>query len=261
MGAAWLVMLLLMKFYGLAPLGNGSFAASDCKIQYLDFFNYYKDVLTGKNRIGYSLTKGLGGNGVGLFSYYLASPLNLIMYFFDGTQANIVIDILIFIKTGLTAGACAYFLQARLYDRLSPFFTILLSTGYGLMNYSFANASNVMWLDGMFLLPLMMLGTHLVVRRRSLAPLAVPTALSIFSNWYTGGINCLFCIVWLAFEFFAAELDPESGPTVPQSDVIGAGRKGFVGVLERFLGAVLRYGGLLRGGGRAGSGRAHACIV
>ena len=242
MGAAWLVMLLLMKFYGLAPLGNGSFAAADCKIQYLDFFNYYKDVLTGKNRIGYSLTKGLGGNGVGLFSYYLASPLNLIMYFFDGTQANTVIDILIFIKTGLTAGACAYFLQARLYDRLSPFFTILLSTGYGLMHYSFANASNVMWLDGMFLLPLMMLGTHLVVRRRSLAPLAVPTALSIFSNWYTGGINCLFCIVWLAFEFFAAELDPESGPTVPQSDVIGAGRRGFVGVLERFLGAVLRYG-------------------
>ena len=241
-GVTCFVMLLLMIFYGLAPFGNCSLAVADCKIQYLDFFNYYKDVLTGHNRIGYSLTKGLGGNGVGMFSYYLASPLNLLMYFFDGTQANTVIDLLIFIKTGLAAAACAYFLQARLYDRLAPFFTVLLSTGYGLMHYSFANGSNVMWLDGMFLLPLMMLGTHLVVRRRSLAPLALPTALSIFSNWYTGGINCLFCIIWLIFEFLLNELDPESGTTVPQSDALGAGRRGPGGLIARFLGTVLRYG-------------------
>ena len=242
MGVTCFVTFLLMIHNELTPLGSSSLAAFDCKIQYLDFFNYYKDVLTGHNRIGYSLTKGLGGNGVGLFSYYLASPLNLLMYFFDGTQANTVIDLLIFIKIGLAAVACAYFLQVRLYDRLSPFFTVLLSTGYGLMHYSFANASNLMWLDGMFLLPLMMLGTHLVVRRRSLAPLAVPTALSIFSNWYTGGINCLFCIIWLVFEFFVNELDPESGRMVPQSDVFGAGRRGPVGIIERFLGTVVRYG-------------------
>ena len=210
MGVTCAVMLLLMLFFGLKPYGNASLAAADCKIQYLDFFNYYKDVLNGDNRIGYSLTKGLGGNGVGLFSYYLASPLNLIMYFFDGTQTNTVIDILIFIKLALAAGTFAYFLQARLYDRLSPFFTILLSVGYGLTHYAFSNCSNVMWLDGMFLLPLMLLGTHLVVRRRSLFPLALPTALCIFSNWYTGGINCLFCIIWLVFEFFLNEIDPES---------------------------------------------------
>ena len=139
MGVTCFVTFLLMIHNELTPLGSSSLAAFDCKIQYLDFFNYYKDVLTGHNRIGYSLTKGLGGNGVGLFSYYLASPLNLLMYFFDGTQANTVIDLLIFIKIGLAAAACAYFLQVRLYDRLFPFFTVLLSTGYGLMHYSFAN--------------------------------------------------------------------------------------------------------------------------
>ena len=247
MGVTCAVMLLLMLFFGLKPYGNASLAAADCKIQYLDFFNYYKDVLNGDNRIGYSLTKGLGGNGVGLFSYYLASPLNLIMYFFDGTQTNTVIDILIFIKLALAAGTFAYFLQARLYDRLSPFFTILLSVGYGLTHYAFSNCSNVMWLDGMFLLPLMLLGTHLVVRRRSLFPLALPTALCIFSNWYTGGINCLFCIIWLVFEFFLNEIDPESGDLVPQSDAFGADVRGpglrvLLGFLERFLGTVVRYG-------------------
>lgn len=237
-----LAYLLLMKVNGLAPFGNDSLAAADCKVQYLDFFNYYKDVLNGDNRIGYSLTKGLGGNGMGLFSYYLASPLNVLMYFFDGTQTNTFIDILIVIKLGLAAAAFACFLQARLYDRLAPAFTILLSVGYGLSHYSFANGNNVMWLDGVYLLPLMLLGTHLVVRRRSLLPLAVPTALSILFNWYTGGINCLFCIIWLVFEFFMNEADPESGFTVPESNVLGAGKRGLTGIAGRFIGTVVRYG-------------------
>ena len=252
MGVTFLVMLLLMAKFGIEPFGDCSLAAADCKIQYLDFFNYYKDLLNGKNSIEYTLTKGLGGNAIGLFSYYLASPLNLVMLFFDGAKANTAIDLLIITKLCLAAGAFAFFLQARLYDRLAPLMTILLSAGYGVSFYSFANGCNLMWLDGMILLPFMLLGTYHVVRRRSLAPLAVPTALSVLANWYTGGINCLFCIIWFAFEFFMSETDPETGPAVPVSNVRGTGKSGPAGggasgsgpsgCLGRLPGAVLRYG-------------------
>ena len=252
MGVTFLVMLLLMAKFGIEPFGDCSLAAADCKIQYLDFFNYYKDLLNGKNSIEYTLTKGLGGNAIGLFSYYLASPLNLVMLFFDGAKANTAIDLLIITKLCLAAGAFAFFLQARLYDRLAPLMTILLSAGYGVSFYSFANGCNLMWLDGMILLPFMLLGTYHVVRRRSLAPLAVPTALSVLANWYTGGINCLFCIIWLAFEFLMSESDPEDGPAVPVPNVRGEGKSGPAGggfsgsgpsgCLGRLPGAVLRYG-------------------
>ena len=252
MGVTFLVMLLLMAKFGIEPFGDCSLAAADCKIQYLDFFNYYKDLLNGKNSIEYTLTKGLGGSAIGLFSYYLASPLNLVMLFFDGAKANTAIDLLIITKLCLAAGAFAFFLQARLYDRLAPLMTILLSAGYGVSFYSFANGCNLMWLDGMILLPFMLLGTYHVVRRRSLAPLAVPTALSVLANWYTGGINCLFCIIWLAFEFLMSESDPEDGPAVPVPNVRGEGKSGPAGggfsgsgpsgCLGRLPGAVLRYG-------------------
>lgn len=248
MGLTFLVMLLLMAFYKIQPFGNNSLAAADCKIQYLDFFNYYKDLLNGKNSIEYTLTKGLGSNAIGVFSYYLSSPLNLIMLFFDGSQANTAIDLLIVIKLGLSAAAFSYFLQSRLYDRLSPFITILLSAGYGLSFYAFENGSNLMWLDGMILLPLMLLGTYQVIRRKSIAPLAVPTALSVISNWYTAGINCLFCIIWLVFEFFMSEADPETGAEVPESNVWGSGNPGPVGIMKRFLGTVLRYGAAMLSG-------------
>ena len=161
MGITWLVMGILMAILGTAPFGDHSLAIADAKVQYLDFFHYYKDVLDGNNSIIYSLTNGMGSNSIGLFSYYLASPLNLILFFFDSAQMNTVIDILIFLKIGLASGSFACFLQGRLYDRLSPLFTVLLSVCYGLMHYSFFNGSNVMWLDGMVLLPLMLLGTHL----------------------------------------------------------------------------------------------------
>lgn len=245
LGAAVLtaiVMLLLMKVFQVEPFGDCSLAGADCKIQYVDFFNYYKALLSGRNNISYTLTKGLGGNAFGLFSYYLASPFNLLLLFFDGSQVHTVVDLLINIKLALSAATFAYFLQARLYDRLSSLLTILLSVGYSLSYYSYVNGSNLMWLDGMYLLPLMLLGTHRVIRRRSLIPLAVPTAFSILFNWYTGGINCLFCIIWLIFEFFMAELDPETGATVPPSNVWGAGKHGIIGLIQRLLGTILRYG-------------------
>lgn len=242
MGITWLVMGILMAILGTAPFGDHSLAIADAKVQYLDFFHYYKDVLDGNNSIIYSLTNGMGSNSIGLFSYYLASPLNLILFFFDSAQMNTVIDILIFLKIGLASGSFACFLQGRLYDRLAPLFTVLLSVCYGLMHYSFFNGSNVMWLDGMVLLPLMLLGTHLTVRKRSILPLALPTALSILANWYTGGINCLFCIIWLIFEFVLNEIDPETGETVPVSDVPGADMSGLRGLLIRLAGAIFRYG-------------------
>ena len=168
-----------------------------------------------ENSIEYTLTKGLGSNAIGVFSYYLSSPLNLIMLFFDGSQANTAIDLLIVIKLGLSAAAFSYFLQSRLYDRLSPFITILLSAGYGLSFYAFDNSSNLMWLDGNDPASSYASGNVSLYQAQSIAPLAVPTALSVISNWYTAGINCLFCIIWLVFEFFMSEADPETGTEVP----------------------------------------------
>ena len=242
MTATILVAVILLRAQGIVPFGDNSLATADAEIQYLDFFNFYKDVLEGKNSIGYSLTYGMGGNVIGLFAYYLVSPLNLLLYLFDSTQMHAFVNILIILKLGLSAASFAYFLQARLYDRLSALPAILLSAGYGLMQYSFSLGSNVMWLDGMIMLPLMLLGTHVSVRRRNIAALALPTAASIVLNWYTGGINCLFCILWLVFEFLLNEADPVRGLAVPDSDVPGAGTAGPAGLVTRFAGAVFRYG-------------------
>ena len=78
-----LIMLISYKLYNYAPFGNNSLACMDATIQYLDFFAYLKDVLNGENSIAYTFGKTLGGNNIAVFTYYLSSPLNLLVLFFN----------------------------------------------------------------------------------------------------------------------------------------------------------------------------------
>lgn len=50
------------------------------------------------------------------------------------------------------------------------------------------------------MLPLILLGVYHMVCEKTAWKLAVPVALSILFNWYTGGINCLFSGIWLFLE-------------------------------------------------------------
>ena len=68
------------------------------------------------------------------------------------------------------------------------------------MAYTTGQASNIMWLDGVYMLPLMVLGVWRVVSEGSFILLTVSTALSLLFNWYSGAINCLFSGVFLVFE-------------------------------------------------------------
>ena len=77
---------------------------------------------------------------------------------------------------------------------------VILSVSYGLCQYSIAQSCNLMWLDGVYMLPLILLGVYHMVCEKTAWKLAVPVALSILFNWYTGGINCLFSGIWLFLE-------------------------------------------------------------
>ena len=242
-----LLMLVLLAALQYAPFGGNTLACSDARIQYLDFFSYYKDVLEGRNSLLYSFSNGLGTNGIGLFSYYLASPLNFLVVLFDKTQMNSFLDLLVVLKLGLCAASFAYYVQVRFGDRLNRLMLLLLSVGYGLMQYTVSRGSNIMWLDGVIMLPWILLGAWKVVRGRSIAPLTIPVALSILFNWYTGGINCLFCILFFAFEYLLAEAEGQTiGPFSSVSE--REGRGGLRGGAVRFISTVFRYGAAMAAG-------------
>ena len=213
--SALLVIALMISAYkllGYAPFGENSLACLDANIQYLDFFSYFKEVLAGENNISYTFGKTLGGPGIAVFSYYLSSPLNLLVVLFEREFFNTFFHILVVAKLSIAAATFSYLLVKRFDEYLERHsyrnvFVVGLSVCYALSQYSIAQSSNIMWLDGVYMLPLILEGVFEVVHNRRGWKLSIFVGLSILFNWYTGGINCLFAIIWLIFEILLREVD------------------------------------------------------
>lgn len=196
------VLVALFVRLSIAPFGNGSrtLASQDADIQYLDFFAYLKDALTGKNGFAYTFSKGLGGNNIAVIAYYLMSPFNLLVLFFPKTELGVFYDFLVLLKLCTAGLFMSVFLDKRFGRRLHGLYIVLLSMSFALMQYDVVQCYNVMWLDGVYLLPLLALGVYYCVRGKRSWLLLITVALTIIFNWYTAFINGIFVVLWFVVE-------------------------------------------------------------
>lgn len=198
-----LLLLIVLAICNITPFGPNSLAIRDANIQYLDFYGFLKNVLNGNGSLGYSFSKTLGGNFSAVYSYYLTSPFALLVYVFPKSSFHLFFTCLICLKLSLASSMFYLFLTKRFNVNLSyrnRFIFFVLSIGYGLSNYTLTQSSNIMWIDGVYMLPLILLGTYRIMQGDKIYKLSIPVALSIIFNWYSGGINCLFSFFWFLFE-------------------------------------------------------------
>ena len=113
-GIIWALFFVM----GYVPFGNKSLTSMDADYQYLDLFAYLKDVLSGKNSVSYSFSKTMGGPCIGIFSYYLASPFNLLVVFFKKSGLMLFFHVVVTLKLMCAAVTCVY-LNFRVEMRLS----------------------------------------------------------------------------------------------------------------------------------------------
>lgn len=209
MGITACIIFLLYKYLQMAPFGNGSLAVHDARIQYLDFFSFYRNALIGEESIVYSFSKGLGSNTWAVAAYYLFSPFNLLVVFFKQQDLHAFYDILVWVKLTLCSGAMAYYIGHRFQGKISSFVVILLASSYGLMQYNLEQAKNVMWLDPIIVLPFLLWQGHLIIEGKGIARFSLWTAVALVSNWYMGFIVLLFTGIWLTWEYVFEKYDGE----------------------------------------------------
>ncbi len=191
------IALVLYKL-GIYPFGERLLVYHDMQYQYVDFFMWLHDVLHGKETIGYSFNAGLGGNTSSLFAYYLASPLNFLVYFIDKEDMGQFLTLLIGLKLSLCGSTASYYVRRR-YDT-SLFYAVLLGVSYALMGYNVLQCSNIMWLDGVMILPLIALGLYRMVWNSRRGTYFGALFYGVLTNWYIGFILCLFAVLYYIFE-------------------------------------------------------------
>ena len=204
------ILVALFAHFKITPFGDNTMATMDGNIQYVDFFDYYKEVLDGKNTIGYTFSKEIGGNMLGAFSYYLASPINLLLKFFPENKIELFFTFAVTIRLMLASLTFYIFLKSRIEknpSRKTYILFVLFSLFYALSSYSFQQSSNVMWLDGVWLLPLMMLGVSKIFEKKDIKLFVISSTCALIFNWYSGFIALLFCAFWFFFELILRSLD------------------------------------------------------
>lgn len=203
-----LIILLVMNAY--SPFGTNSFAQVDASIQYLDLFSYLKHALQGEASWTFSFTRGIGGNVWAILTYYLTSPWNILVLFFNQENFHAFYDLLVLIKLSLSAITMAFYLDRRFTNRLSACMVIALGINFGLMQYNLEQARNIMWLDGVYMLPLILWGIYQVSRGKTIFYIVIPAALSLLFNWYSGLIDLLFTGFWTIWETILLRISSHS---------------------------------------------------
>ena len=72
-----ILMYLLYLVREIHPFGDGSVLVLDLNAQYVYFFESLRNFVYGDADLLYSFSRALGGEFVGIYAYYIASPLSL----------------------------------------------------------------------------------------------------------------------------------------------------------------------------------------
>lgn len=222
-----LIMGILMVQQGIYPFGENTILTIDLRGQYVGMLAYLRDIYLGKGSLLYAFSKGLGGNMSGLFAYYLASPLNLILLLFPKYHITEAIFMITLVKIGLCGVTSAIYLNKRFHKYDTSI--VVFSSCYALMAYNIWHLSNIMWLDGVIWLPLILVGIERLIKQQKSALYLISLTLSIYCNYYIGYMLCLASVL-----FFIYNLVIESSQM-----------KHFKRIIFQFIMASLGAGGLI----------------
>lgn len=206
-------MLVVMLIGEYSPFGQYSMLYSDMYHQYFPFFKSFRQALLSGDSLLYNWNVGLGLDYLGLYSYYLASPLNLLSVIVPENWVLGYFSLLMPIKLGLASMFFGLFLKKI--SGKQDYANVLFGSFYGLCAWALGYQWNIMWLDTFALLPLVMIGMISLLKERRFILYTITLFLSIYTNYYIGLFTCIFVLLtficyeicrWKNFSTFVADL-------------------------------------------------------
>ncbi|MGE5494988.1 MAG: YfhO family protein [Burkholderiales bacterium] len=192
------IMTLVCLTLNIYPFGGKTLLISDMSNQYVSFLSYFRTLFSG-NDVFYTFSKSLGGDMAGLLSYYLFSPFNLITLPFSTEALPLAVNIIIVSKIAACGFTFCIYLGKSFGLRRS---SLLFSSAYALMAYNLAYCFNIMWLDGVILLPLIILGINGIFERKSALGYLLALSAALVTNYYIGFMLCIFSVLYFIYRFF-----------------------------------------------------------
>ena len=189
------LMLAIYFILGHKPLGDFSVLTLDLNAQYVYFYEALREFLCGDASLLYSFSRSLGGEFMGIYAYYIASPLSYIVILFPKSMMLFALLTIIVIKIGLCGLAFGFYLhkQSKNPNKIN---IILFSLLYALSAYTMTYQNNIMWLDALYLLPILTYAIERLIKNGKYLLFIGTLALVMMTHYYIGYMLCwytLFC--------------------------------------------------------------------
>lgn len=198
------VMLAIYIAHGHKPFGDFSVLTLDLNAQYVYFYEALREFVFGDASLLYSFSRSLGGEFMGIYAYYIASPLSYIVVLFPKSMMLFALLTIILIKIGLCGLFFGFYLHKQTKNP-NKNNIVIFSTMYALSAYAITYQNNIMWLDALFLLPLLTYAIERLVKEKKCLFFIGILALVMMSHYYIGYMLCWYTFFCFFFTYFKEE--------------------------------------------------------
>ncbi|MBQ9761243.1 MAG: YfhO family protein [Clostridia bacterium] len=189
------IMYLIYAIRGIHPFDDGAVLVLDLTGQYVWFFEALRNAVWGDASMLYSFARALGGEFLGIYAYYIASPLSYIVCLFPQDCMLEALLTLFLLKVGICGGTFGYYMH-RTFKQKKPLAVITFSVFYALSAYAVVQQHNTMWIDALMWLPLITLGIEQLIKHGKFKMYTIFLALTVWSNFYIGYMVCIYCAIY-----------------------------------------------------------------
>lgn len=194
------LMMIVYYCFDVIPFGDKTILRMDLFHQYGPLFAEFYDRLTELKSFVYSWTSGTGSSFLGNYFNYLSSPIAIIVLLFGHENIPESIGAMVLIKNALAAAAMAYYLK-KVHGK-NDFSVSAFGIMYSFCGFFIAYYWNVMWIDAMYLLPLVALGIEKIINERKAKLYIAALALTFFANYYMAFMVCIFAVLYYIVYYF-----------------------------------------------------------
>jgi uncharacterized membrane protein YfhO len=196
---------------GLHPFGDGSVLVLDLNGQYVYFYEALRNAVLGDTSLLYSFARQLGGEFLGIYAYYVASPFSYIVCLFPQNRMLEALLCIFLIKAGISGFSMGYYLH-KTAARLNKTNVIICAILYSMCAYAVIQQHNSMWIDALMWLPLLTLGIEELIKNYRYKLYVIMLALILMSNFYIGYMACIYTAVYFFYYYFSNNENDKNNP-------------------------------------------------
>jgi len=223
----FVIMYVLYLAMEVHPIGERSVLVLDLNAQYVYFFEALRNFIYGDGSLLYSFARSLGGEFMGIYAYYIASPFSYLVALFPKEKILDALLCIFLLKTGCCGFSFGYYLH-RTSKQIKKSAIVAFSILYALSAYAVVQQHNTMWIDALIWLPMITLGIEQLIKFGRFKLFVFSLAICLMSNFYIGYMCCIYVIIYFFYYYFANNENDRNNPC---------------GEKQHFLKSFLRIGG------------------